>query len=354
MAGFGDVGGKVLGAEWNEAAKIADFVFAPPLSVYGSSVMLPILKETTGVSETLQWKILPGFWLLVNSFVQIIFMKGLYDISRAAAETMDDSTCEELDPWILSASIWVFIVVILTDLQQTTDMLELYCKRIKTVPRTKVLKFREVEGSMEVVDGGFSLARKIAIFVFVVLPKFGYALFLLALGVTYLGFSATNAEVILNCTALVFIIDIDEFIFNLFSLAQNRHLLESCPPFVVKDNEMRSLWYWWRPLAQPIKLAVSCLILWLSMDFSSRCGYQAPGGIGMHDDVMAVTTTTAASLLASGADAAAALGTGALAAVFGTSTSTTTVAAALSSAATSAISATSATTTALLPGGLLP
>lgn len=290
---------KEVDCELSDAAGIADFEFKVPLSVYGSSVMLPILKEVATVSDLLHWKVLPAFWLVVNSVVQIIFMKSLFDISKSAASTLDHETCEHLDDWLLAAAVWVFVVVVLTDLQQSIDMAELYCRQIPTVPESKVLRFRDVDGKLVLTQGGFSVAHKVGVFVFVVLPKICYAFFLLVLGVTYLIFSTTNVDVILNCTALVFIMDIDEFIYSFFSLARERQVLEACPPFVVKDAGQACHWYVWRPLSQAFKLCVSCLLVGLTMGLFSRCGYEAPGSAGLHDDVMPTMTPSVASAAAS-------------------------------------------------------
>lgn len=272
---------------------LPEFSFSVPRSVYGTAVMAPLLKETSTCGEFIQWKLIPPFWLCVNLLVQTSFLIGIYDITLAAAtEMLDPATCEELDFAILAASLWVFVVVMLTDVQQTFDMVELFLRRVPTVPKTAILKYAEVDGNLEVVEGGLSVFAKVCVFSFVLLPKLVFAGFMVAFGLTYLVFSQSDADVVLNCTALCFVIEVDEFIYNFFSMPRIRRLIEACPAFTANAKEKVKHWFCWRPFAQPLKLVFSFSLTYLAMVFFTRCGYQASNGFGIHEDDAAMWFTT--------------------------------------------------------------
>lgn len=267
--------------------RMSEFVFEVPQSVYGAAVMGPILRESTGHAEVWQFQMVPWIWLLLSNFLQILFVRGIYYITLENAESsLDLSTCEELDITILLSALCVFIVVLLRDLQETVDMAELFLRQVPTRQRTSVLKFKSVGDGLELVGGGMSLIRKFFVLVLVILPKLAIAASILCFGLTYLAFSATNSDVILNCTGLCFVIEVDELLYNFFSTPRIRRLVEACPPFTVNDRKSGKLWFFLRPYGPYVKLLATILLSSISLITISRCGFEASTGLGIHEGHM--------------------------------------------------------------------
>ena len=110
----------------------------------------------------------------------------------------------------------------------------------------------------KVVGGGFSSARKVWISFTVILPKLLVAAFVLIFGLTYLVYAKNDSELILNCTALCFVLQLDEFMYAFFANPKARRINEACPPFTKGKGEGGArLVLFLQPFAQPIKVLVS-------------------------------------------------------------------------------------------------
>uniref|UniRef100_A0A7S2HZE4 Uncharacterized protein n=1 Tax=Zooxanthella nutricula TaxID=1333877 RepID=A0A7S2HZE4_9DINO len=110
------------------------------------------------------------------------------------------------------------------------------------------------------------------------MPKLIMAGFMLVFGLTYLVFSEDDSELLLNCTALCFVLDVDEFMYEFFSQPSARRLIEACPVFEDIQQPI------WRPFMQFGKFIVSMCLVIIAMILLSRCGYDAPGHLGLFEE----------------------------------------------------------------------
>jgi uncharacterized membrane protein (DUF106 family) len=87
---------------------------------------------------------------------------------------------------------------------------------------------------------GMPFYWKIINFVIVVLPKFMLWQFICRTGMIFLLETASIQNTIVNATALTFILNIDELLFDVFSTAQTKHMMEDIQGFLVDGKEESS------------------------------------------------------------------------------------------------------------------
>eukprot|EP00494_Astrolonche_serrata_P026421 UN26683 len=73
------------------------------------------------------------------------------------------------------------------------------------------------------------------VFIFVIVPKFLICLTLLYFGLQLLFVTDANADVTYNCTALIFVVEVDEAVYAFFIPAALREVLENLPPMQTND-----------------------------------------------------------------------------------------------------------------------
>mmetsp|Transcript_92389 Transcript_92389/g.258163 ORF Transcript_92389/g.258163 Transcript_92389/m.258163 type:complete len:282 (-) Transcript_92389:108-953(-) len=259
----------------HKAANVSKFKYGVPQTLYGTVIFMPVLVEVKGWTDWLRWHGMSHFWMVVNVVVQVMFLAGVNSVSRdlhtAANETGE---CDELIPYLLAVALFACTVCVFTDLQETWDILYLLRKHIPTVPETSVLKFApNTEGELRLAEGGFSMARKICIVAFIVIPKLVLALALLVTSYTFLAMSPENMEIILNATALIFIIEVDESLFSFFELPEVRCLMDAFPQFEEEDTSETVVRL--RPLWRFLKFLLACVLVIIGMTTFKRCGYDA-------------------------------------------------------------------------------
>jgi len=94
------------------------------------------------------------------------------------------------------------------------------------------------EGEVRLTIRGMPLIWKVINFVFVVLPRFMLWQFTCRAGMLFLIETAGMENTIVNATALCFILDIDELIFEVFSTDLTKHMLESLEGFKIPKKHM--------------------------------------------------------------------------------------------------------------------
>jgi len=256
------------------AAKVPRCQYAIPPCLYGEVIFMPITIRADNIHEWIRWHGMSYFWTAINFTTQILFIIGVHDASKILYVGSSHPDCTQLSPFLLAVGLFACTVAVLTDVQETWDLMKLLRKHIPTVPETSVLRFAEDEGGdLKLQSGGFSMVRKVCICVFILFPKLLLAAFLLVYAYCLLAVSESDFDIILNATALMFIIELDEMLYAYFSLPEVRVLLETIPPFVVgTDPAKESLLIQLRPIFQLMKFAVACALTGWSISAYKWCG----------------------------------------------------------------------------------
>mmetsp|Transcript_102646 Transcript_102646/g.287672 ORF Transcript_102646/g.287672 Transcript_102646/m.287672 type:complete len:316 (+) Transcript_102646:101-1048(+) len=243
----------------HQASGTPRFQYTVPQSLYGTVLFMPVLVHESTLTERIRWHGLSYFWMCVNYISQTAFLFGIHHFTKALHEIEADPECEQLQPWLLASALFACTVAVLTDVQETYDLSYLVNKCVPTVPETSMLLFKRNyrENKVDLVGGGFSARRKTAIHIFVLFPKF-----LLAAGLLYVSFkflvkSEENMDIILNATALVFVIETPESLFAFFSLPEVRTIMSALPDFDASESKRMVL----RPLYQLSKFIAAIALV---------------------------------------------------------------------------------------------
>jgi hypothetical protein len=240
-------------------------------------VALPLLYDDkrAGTSVWIEICLTQYILVAINLMVQTSFLCSVYIMTNEAMQAAEER-CDELSEFTLMISLWAFVVTVLTDIQETWDLLDIIVRQFPTQEESTTLVYRVVDRQVQLSVGGPSKRRKFFLTVFLVIPKFIFACTLLVLGSSYLVFSESDADIILNCFALVFILQIDELIFKFLSPPRAQRMLEAVPPFMIRKSESEEAlpkpWGTWKRVATPAKLLGSVLLTNAGFFLMSRCG----------------------------------------------------------------------------------
>lgn len=266
-----------------EVLALPEASFALPESVYSAAAFMPIICKDGTWNTWFDMAFGQYVSLVLNVIVQgafITFVKDIYDSS--VQDLLDGAACETLDHYTFGFCGWTFVSYICMDIKQTMSMLEVWLRMIPTASdgHTKQLMFSRDGPAF--VSGDISLARKTLVLLIVFVPKLLLALSLGLIGTRYLAISADDTELILNCVALVFVIDLDELIFQFFSSPKARLVMQSIPPFErrVKDHFP---WNMWTLIAPFVKFIFSVGVTFCIFFTTPTCGYIDGIGHGRKD-----------------------------------------------------------------------
>ena len=111
---------------------------------------------------------------------------------------------------------------------------------------------------------------KVAHVCFVIVPKAAIACTLYYVGSLFILTSEDDETVLLNTVALYFILDVDEYIFSVFTSSFTKNALNKIPPIIVKDSD---LGFWLTCCSMILgNWAALGLIFGVSYGMYSRCG----------------------------------------------------------------------------------
>jgi hypothetical protein len=133
---------------------------------------------------------------------------------------------ESMNCRILCTLLFVFAVS-----QEFTGCLRM-CRLLYNVPdRADSWVCESDDGEVRLMIAGMPRSWKIMNFIFVILPRFMLWQFTTRTGMLFLIETAGMENTIVNATALCFILDIDELIFEVFSTDLTKHMLEMIEGF---------------------------------------------------------------------------------------------------------------------------
>eukprot|EP00929_Paragymnodinium_shiwhaense_P003349 TRINITY_DN103825_c0_g1_i1.p1 TRINITY_DN103825_c0_g1~~TRINITY_DN103825_c0_g1_i1.p1 ORF type:complete len:324 (+),score=32.90 TRINITY_DN103825_c0_g1_i1:76-1047(+) len=246
------------------------FEASVPETMYGAVGVLPIAGEVRTFDDFVGY-----FGLLLNNGIQMAFLYGINEIATSAQADIATGECDrlELAPWLVVICVLVYLFYLLNEVEATLVLAELYLDAIPTVAgHSKILKFKGDD--KQFVSGGLSFLRKAMLITFVVVPRLLIAICLGYVGTYYLASSLSDADLLLNAMALVFVIDIDELIYQAIYPTSVRRVMCHMPSFKVQDR--RTVWKILDRYSAVLKLAICTVACVLSITVFPVCGY--PGG----------------------------------------------------------------------------
>lgn len=151
----------------------------------------------------------------------------------------------------------------LGDLRETVNMMW-WVMYMKTTPRTERLQIvRDVENGTDEIASGLSRWYKLFAYVFVVLPKFALGTLLWWYGASYVVMSDSNAELILNTVAVLFVLEIDDQMYIVTVPARVQKVFKALPPVTTGSGRLVSCnTYFGQWLNMGIIGGMSFAILW--------------------------------------------------------------------------------------------
>eukprot|EP00929_Paragymnodinium_shiwhaense_P123784 TRINITY_DN9803_c0_g1_i1.p1 TRINITY_DN9803_c0_g1~~TRINITY_DN9803_c0_g1_i1.p1 ORF type:complete len:343 (+),score=35.80 TRINITY_DN9803_c0_g1_i1:45-1073(+) len=239
------------------------FVARVPKSAYSVAAIMPVLAEVNSCYDWFRVCMLSYMGVIINALFQLSFVRGIREITVKHGAL----TCEDLamDPDLVILCVVVYLLSIWNDIEETFDMAELYFDLIPTVRgRSETLGF---DDDNNVISGGMSILRKVAIGVFILLLKLIIALCLANYGVTYLVSSANDSELLLNTLALEFILSVDEMIYDSMAPMSTRSLMKQLPPF--KTNTRRPFFRWADSIGPLVKVTFCFWISRFAMEYNN-------------------------------------------------------------------------------------
>lgn len=249
--------------------------FTAPDSVYGAVALLPVLQEYESVGQRGLDALILYLELAANYATQLFL---LYMVNKASADKEEEKAklvledkCENLTWQALGTGLVIFHMTVLVDLLETIDFIQF----VYSQPTSKsTLLYKKVQDKVELVSGGLSEERKVAVAICLVLPKFIIAIMLLMCGSTFLASSVNEEEVLLNCVALVFIKEVDELMFYCLNPPYHRRLLAAMPPVVKVLSPVQ------KRLTIFLKIGFLVASISSSVAFLPNCDRQSRTGVG--------------------------------------------------------------------------
>ena len=87
------------------------------------------------------------------------------------------------------------------------------------------------------LTSGMKCWHKLFNLLFIIIPKMLIAVWLFIVGSVFIAFSENDETVLLNTLAVYFIVEVDQFIFTVFTPKFVKKALTSMPPLVKRDSQ---------------------------------------------------------------------------------------------------------------------
>merc|ERR1719191_2645717 len=137
--------------------------------------------------------------------------------------------------------------------------------------RINVWLKRKTGGTGWTLDNMTKSYKAFAIFV-IVLPKLAIALSVAYVGSVYILKSGDAETMILNTLAVLFVVDIDEFIYNTFTPASMKNQLVNVPEIALNPSNFERKWAYFSSTFVHPALIIGATY-WLVNQHSSECGF---------------------------------------------------------------------------------
>mmetsp|Transcript_106785 Transcript_106785/g.189791 ORF Transcript_106785/g.189791 Transcript_106785/m.189791 type:complete len:302 (+) Transcript_106785:53-958(+) len=205
-----------------------------PGNVYGCSMMAGVMFDFQAMEDWLLLAFQAYCRLGFNYLLQTLLLVALHQLNKWQSDTIDSGDCYRLMGWFYFICHMLFFFVVLLEFEETWTMLEIMIFHIPLVQGpSSVLLFEDdgAGGAGAIVSGGMNMARKVTLFLFVIVPKGCIAVGMLVIGAQFLSTAGSNTDLLLNALAATFVLDVDEQIYVLLAPGRIRETLEGMPSF---------------------------------------------------------------------------------------------------------------------------
>lgn len=238
------------------------FPLTLPASCYGSVILTPVLIDekmraqwewfvTLIVPQVLIYVVCVGIQLSFNFYVQAIVIHGKDDGSEECSDGVDlylqvlcvaasiSATMQDIietlgmHQWLQALPEW--------DEEVHSEVIlhcGKHCKR-SNFPLQKYINHQEVEVVKPAV--GLTSGYLYLIYSLVILPKLLIAVHLLVFGSAFVARSESHADMILNAVAMLFILEVDDLLYQFLTPEIFKAWVGSCSEITFDHNENRSL-----------------------------------------------------------------------------------------------------------------
>lgn len=269
--------------------------YALPETLYGLIIAEPLQLDVNvdGMFIFITELLRSMFLLLVNYTIQALFLLQFYAINAGKGEEGCASGLESLRV----LCVFVFCVSSFLEIRDSENMLfGLWACPTKEpghspahaagqahgavmeaeasntwnpAARMNVWLKRKTEGTGWTLDNMTKSYKAFAIFV-IVLPKLAIALSVAYVGSVYILKSGDAESMILNTLAVLFVVDIDEFIYNTFTPASMKSQLVNIPEISLNPTNMERKWAYFSStfLHPSLIIGATC---WLVQQHDNDC-----------------------------------------------------------------------------------
>jgi len=174
------------------------------------------------------------FYAYFFAFVNIL-CQGAFVAHILMLVDLENGHCGKADPLLLYVAVAVYTVFLGNEIVECIEMTQ-WLFLFETVPKHEKLQLSHYEDDeFPEYTSGITSFTRMFIFVTVILPKFLIGIALLTFGLQLILVTDSNADVTYNCTALIFIVEVDEAIYQFFIPSGLRNTLEGLPPMQTND-----------------------------------------------------------------------------------------------------------------------
>lgn len=214
-----------------------------PESIYTALMMLPSCSNLT-TNKTEAWLLYVQllFCHFINLTLQGMLLAYVWEIYVEVRGELGYCGNWETTKHLRWICILIYVSYCLADIAETLQMWTF----VYNFPRAEarepirygVTINTETDEEILVYESGFTKCQKIYMFLCILIPKFGMACTLIALGTGFVVTTDDDADLILNALALGFVLDLDELMYQTFCSFNMRRMVEEFPPVYIHDGRL--------------------------------------------------------------------------------------------------------------------
>jgi hypothetical protein len=231
--------GKYLHGKWKYPINdISDVTYALPESIYSSALVVLLSLDPHDQRKSCTYFLfvyLPQLFLLV--FTYCVQSGIIYYINKT---TEDSYTCDfETSLMLIYMGVGLFVGGMIEEFVETLRMLS-WTWHVQTEKERNILTYENVteDGEKKIkLASGLTRYMKIMFVLLILLPKLGIAGALTQCGAKFVAVSRADSDVVLNCLAMVFVVEIDDMLYKTFTPVGFQKMLRELPPVEVEDEK---------------------------------------------------------------------------------------------------------------------
>jgi len=243
--------------------------FALPKSIYASVMMMNLLPGDDVRWSLVHWLLILPQWFLVilNDCIQAGFIYYLF------TESVKIQPCEiQTSLGLRILAVILFVANMIGEHLENVEMLQWTWYAYRAAPSRG---YTGQHQALLVTDKQKLMSRlkcteAVAFLVLVIMPKVVIAVLLSVSGSMFVVMSESDQDLLLNCLAVQFIIEVDELLYNVFTPSAITALLDR--PLIVETSENQSYQTFFNLFISPYVKILVCG-LWVASVFGSRWGY---------------------------------------------------------------------------------